>query len=355
VKSSGWLGAWLVLALVLSAREVRGLPFLGRITNRNAGLSGTLLDFTNRHGADRRIWSEALHQRRDLYVYLPPGFDPAKCYPVMVWLHGIMQDEQSFRTYVIGPLDKAMANGILPPMIVAAPDGTITGRPGMFSNSFFINSQAGCFEDYIIQDVWGFLVNHFPIRPEREAHVLAGASMGGFGAYNLAIKHNELFKVAIGIYPPLNLRWVDCHCRYRGNFDPCCWGWRTNVGRGRDVIGVFAGGLVKVRSRVMLNPLFHRSPDTVARLSEENPAEMILRGQLRPGDLDLFVAYGGRDAFNLDAQVESFLYLARAYGIAVAVLYEPNGRHNLATAERVVPAILDWLAPLVAPYAPPTE
>ena len=33
------------------------------------------------------------------------------------------------------------------------------------TNSFFINSNAGNFEDYIVQDVWSFLVANYPIRP----------------------------------------------------------------------------------------------------------------------------------------------------------------------------------------------
>jgi hypothetical protein len=87
-------------------------------------------------------------------------------------------------------------------------------------------------------------------------------------------------------------------------------------------------------------------------MSEENPAEMILRGQLQPGALDLFVAYGGKDEFNLDAQIESFLYLARSHGICVSVYYERRGRHDTATALRAIPSIINWLAPLVAPYSP---
>ena len=91
------------------------------------------------HGADRRIWSEALHQCRDMYVYLPPGFDPAKSYPVMLWFHGFLQDEQEFLNDVAVPIDRAVAGGDLPPLIVAAPDGTLKGRAALLGgNSFFI-------------------------------------------------------------------------------------------------------------------------------------------------------------------------------------------------------------------------
>jgi len=58
-------------------------------------LVGTLIDHTRNHGSDKRIWSAALCQKRDLYVYLPPRFDPKCRYPVMIWLHGIIRDERS--------------------------------------------------------------------------------------------------------------------------------------------------------------------------------------------------------------------------------------------------------------------
>src|SRR5262249_8003242 len=153
------------------------------------------------------IWSEALCQKRDLYVYLPPCFDSSKCYPVMLWLHGFAQDEHSFLEQVVRPLDRAIWEGRLPPLIVAAPDGTIDGKSHCIitfnHGSFYINSKAGAFEDYIMHDVWGFVLANYPILPQREAHVIAGASMGGGAAYNLAIKYRDQFGIVFGVYPPL--------------------------------------------------------------------------------------------------------------------------------------------------------
>src|SRR5580704_9367501 len=41
----------------------------------NVQLNGKVLDFTHNHGGDYRIWSWALCEKRDLYVYLPPCFN----------------------------------------------------------------------------------------------------------------------------------------------------------------------------------------------------------------------------------------------------------------------------------------
>jgi hypothetical protein len=72
---------------------------------------------------------------------------------------------------------------------------------------------------------------------------------------------------------------------------------------------------------------------------------------LQPGELDLYAAYGGKDEFNIGAQVESFLYRATERGIKVGVAFDPNGRHNEESARRLLPAAFEWIGPLVAPYA----
>lgn len=61
----------------------------------NSRLQGQVLDFTNNHGADRRIWSPALCQKRDLYVYVPPRYDPKKAYPLFIFLHGLGKTSSS--------------------------------------------------------------------------------------------------------------------------------------------------------------------------------------------------------------------------------------------------------------------
>ncbi len=334
----------LITVLSCQAHPIRNL-YLLKCANRH--LHGYVVDHTHNHGADRRIWSEALHEKRDMYVYLPPCYDPCKQYPVMIWLHGFAQDEHSFLEGVVRHIDKAIYNGELPPMIVAAPDGSIDGDGCLISKgSFYINTKAGNFEDYVICDVWPFLLANYPILPQRDFHILAGASMGGGGAYNLAIKHRDQFKIVIGIYPPLNTRWVDCHGQYRSHFDPDCWGWRTDVHRGHEVVARF-GGVIAVRLKDLIDPIVNRKDpeEALEDISRENPIEMIDRLDLQEGELSMYVGYGGKDQFHIDAQVESFLYRAREKGLCIHVDYIPNGRHDAHTAYKLLPDIAQWLRP----------
>ena len=149
-------------------------------------IQGTLLDFTANHGRDKRVFSPSLGMCRDVYVYLPPCFDPSVKYPVVFFLQGYGHDERAF-FYVVPPLDKAIRDGKVPGVIVIAVDGSIDGRSGFIrkaKSSFYINSKAGNFEDYLMNDIWNWAHERFPLRPEREAHVLVGVSMGGGAAFN---------------------------------------------------------------------------------------------------------------------------------------------------------------------------
>jgi pimeloyl-ACP methyl ester carboxylesterase len=340
----GWWGQVLGLGL-LTAASSWGLGRQVDLEALHRQLAGQVLDFTHNHGQDRRIWSSALGQFRDLYVYLPPGFRPDRCYPVVLWLHGLGEDERSFLSTGLPLVDAAIAHGQLPPLLLAIPDGNVadTRRCLIPRHSAFLNTLAGPYEDYLYDDVWSFVRRQFPVCPERQAHWVGGVSIGGAAAYHLAIKHREEFAGAFGIFPPLNFRWVDCHGNYFGNFNPCCWGWRTSVANGHETVGKYYG-IIRIPLRKVVYPLYGRGPEVIARLQADNPLEMLDQYDVRPGDLQLFVAYGGRDEFNLDAQIESFLYRARQRGLEVAVRYDPWGHHNRRTALRFAPDLIAWLA-----------
>jgi len=340
----------LVLAVLLSfavePARASGIFGLGELARTNRCLKGQVVDFTFNHGKDRRIWSQALCAKRDLYVYLPPGFDPGKKYMLAIFLHGAGQDEQFFLKSVVKQFDEAIADGKIPPVIIAAPDGAMKGRPSYFSlATFFANTDAGRYEDYLMQDVWNFLMTNFPIRPEREAHSLIGVSMGGSAAFTQAIKHKDKIKIAMGVMPALNVRWVDCHGRYEAPFDPGCWGWRTQV-RPFEVVGR-PKEILKIRFCNLYGALIGHGPDAMAKLSQFNPIEVMDQYDLMPGELDLYIAYGGKDEFNIPAQVESFLYRAKERGIHVGVDFDPNGRHDEESGRRLLPPAMRWVLPLL--------
>ncbi|MCS7046667.1 MAG: alpha/beta hydrolase-fold protein [Gemmataceae bacterium] len=321
---------------------------LGRFAKRTPVLEdrfhGQVLDFTCNHGVDRRIEAPSLGEKRDLYVYLPPRYDPAKKYPFIFWLHGIEQDEKGFLEHGLPQVDDAIACGKLVPAIIAIPDGSLRGRPGYFSpNSGFLNSRAGHFEDFLFNDVYDFIRRNFAIRPERQAHVLAGVSIGGGAAFHHGIVRRSEFGVVVGFFPPLNLRWRGCHGGYFANFDPDTWCWREHYHLGLRPVGKFYCGLVSVPWRRLVHPLYGHGNEVVPQLARDNPIELLDAYDVKEGELAMLIAYGGRDQFNIDAQVESFLERARQRGLTVHVIHEPSGRHDVRTALAMLPAAIGWL------------
>src|SRR5216683_589527 len=98
--------------------QAHGLGPKTNLDRVNRGLQGRVVDYTANHGTNRAIYSPALGERRDLYVYLPPCYDPGQHYPLMLWLHGFNQDEESFIQGVVQAIDRAIQEGKLPPLIV---------------------------------------------------------------------------------------------------------------------------------------------------------------------------------------------------------------------------------------------
>ena len=322
------------------------------VADLNKKLAGRVLDFTANHRHDRRICSPALGEKRDVYVYLPPGYDGTTPYPLMIWLHGIGQDEKNF-LYVAEKIDEAVRRGTFPPIVVVAPDGSVDGRPCLYnSGSFFVNSKAGRFEDWITDDVYDFAHKTFRLRPEREANVISGGSMGGSGAFILGFKHREKFGQIVGIMPGLNARYQDCHGDYHADYDPNCVGWRTKF-RPLMVLGRFKG-LIPVRQGWLIRPLFDRGENPLAFIIAHNPIEMLDAYRIRPNEFGIFIGYGTADELNLDAQAEQFADAARCRGIPLTLVAVQGGKHSTtSTGLKVFPHLGLWLTERLRPYLPP--
>jgi S-formylglutathione hydrolase FrmB len=356
VSNLRWVAA--VGVLVLAAPPAPAVAHVFHASTReqvndlNRALTGTVLDYTANHGADRRIWSAALGRKRDVYVYLPPGYDGRTPFPVMFWFHGLEQDEKDFLS-AVPYFDREIAAGRMPPFVIVCPDGSIKGRPSFLrAGSFYLNTDAGRFEDYVMQDVWGFVRRTFAIHPDRGAHVMAGGSMGGFAAYNLGIKYRAEFRVLVGVLPPLNLRYVNCRGQYFAPYDPNCVAFRQEF-RPREVIGRFYG-VIKVRSGRVIAPLVGvRNPNAMQIVARENPIEMLAAYDVRPGECAMFVGYGDQDEFNIHAQCRHFLDVARGRGLAVTAVEVPGGRHSTETGVQMLPALAEFLTREVGAFTPP--
>lgn len=159
--------------------------------------------------------SDALGVDKPVVIYLPRGYDsqPARHWPVFYYLHGLGGNETNWTQH--GNLG-ATADQLGLAAIVVMPDG---------DDDFYIDSRApidydqcmkdgsGLFgpdrephdttcvharnyETYIAKDLVGWVDGHYHTLARRDGRAIAGLSMGGFGAMELALRHPDEFAAA---------------------------------------------------------------------------------------------------------------------------------------------------------------
>jgi len=148
-----------------------------------------------------RVQSRALKRNpledpteRDLYVYLPPGYehDSSRTYPALLALVGYMGTGGMF--FNVNPfgedlktrLDRLIATGKCLPAIVVAPD-CFTKVGG---NQYINSTATGRYEDYLLHEIIPFVCKNYPIKNWG----VFGKSSGGFGAMALGMRHPDVFK-----------------------------------------------------------------------------------------------------------------------------------------------------------------
>ena len=73
-------------------------------------------------------------------------------------------------------------------------------------NSSYINMERGeCFLDYIGEELPDFISNMFPVSRERDHTWIAGLSMGGYGAWRVALAYPERFGFAASLSGALEI------------------------------------------------------------------------------------------------------------------------------------------------------
>jgi S-formylglutathione hydrolase FrmB len=307
----------------------------------NASIRGHIVDFTLHRGCDRRFWSDSLSLPRDMFVYLPPDYDPEQAYPLFLWIHGFGGDEEQFTRQVVRALDNAIVSSAMPPVIAVCPDCSVPSRWKPWrQGSWCINGKQGRWEDYVIDDVFGFVTRHFRIRPEPEAHVIAGWSMGGYTAYNLGLKHPDKFRVLVGVYPNLNIRYADKDGHWGAPFSPETIGSLEELRWGHWLGRYPKPWRFPVNAGVVYWPAFGQGKEAIARMSEENPYELLDRLDIQPGQHDMYIAYGRQDEYHVDNQIDSFLDKATRRGLDIWVRYDPAGHHSSEYVNECMPDVL---------------
>lgn len=142
-------------------------------------------------------------QKRSFLVYLPYSYrtpqGQKKHYPVLYLLHGSPGQPKDWLNggQASQSADTLIATGQIPELLLVIPDGN--GRPGAtpeWANSF---DQHQRIETYVTSDLIQYVDKHYRTIPDAAHRGLAGLSMGGFGAMNIAVHHPNLFGWVISL------------------------------------------------------------------------------------------------------------------------------------------------------------
>src|ERR1700726_1797453 len=134
-----------------------------------------------------RILKQAVHY----CVQLPPGYDaresPPRRYPVLYFLHGLGQNEQTlFSTGGWSVIEDLRRQHKIDDFLVVAPEG---------KRSFYINSPGDSlrYSDFFLQEFIRYIESRYRVRAGRKGRAITGVSMGGYGALRFAFAHPEMF------------------------------------------------------------------------------------------------------------------------------------------------------------------
>lgn len=139
-------------------------------------------------------------------LYLPPGYAPGGSvrYPVLYLLHG-RGDKMTAWNTIKPDLDRLIREGRIPAVIAIMPDAPASRRAGYYIDSQFTGAAELPAGEALESAFTGDLVAHidatYPTKTDRLSRIIAGYSMGGYGALRYSLAHPELFGAAIVLSP----------------------------------------------------------------------------------------------------------------------------------------------------------
>ncbi len=283
--------------------------------------------------------SAALGVEKDVVVYLPAGYaaQPDKKWPVFYYLHGLAGNETNWTDLDLDENADAMNLGA----IVVMPDG---------DNSFYTDSatpldydacmrdgtglfvpnapkKATCvrtpnYEQYIVEDLIAWVDATYHTIATKQGRAIAGLSMGGFGALQLAMRHPDLFAATAS----------------HSGVDALLYVGPDPYVAGKVVLGDDPKKVPKDPFSQWIASIFGSD---IANWRAHDPAALVEK--LEPGALAIYLDCGTEDDFRLHngAQYLHDLLLAKKIDHA---WYIGPGRHDGAFWRARVPLSLTFLA-----------
>lgn len=186
-------------------------------------LAATVFAPVDEHGAKVErltLHSKAVDRDLEVAVVVPAKAPPRGERPLLVFLHGRGGSEETFTGNEAVYAGLAKLGRKAP--VVAFPDGG--------DHSYWHDRRGGAWGRYVMREVIPKVERRFGTDPRRVA--IGGISMGGFGAYDLALLHPQRFCAVGGHSPAL---WFEGGETAPGAFDSA-----ADFNR-NDVVGMVSG------------------------------------------------------------------------------------------------------------------
>jgi len=235
--------------------------------------------------------SKVLRRSVRYCALLPSSYDidKARRYPVLYYLHGLGDNEQSLLNLGGWNLvENLREKNTIGEFLILAPEG---GR------SFFINSRDARlrYEDFFIREFVPAMEAKFRARAGRASRAITGVSMGGYGALHMAMKYPQMF-VAVSSHMGALIKQI-----------PAALTDARDLGRGLNFLSEVFG---QPFDRAFWD---RNSPFTLARQA---------RGLSR---LKIYFDCGDEDGFGFDAGTVAFHELLKSRGVAHEFHIYPGG------------------------------
>ncbi len=144
-------------------------------------------------------------------IYTPPGFSPAKKFPVLYLLHGASGDENNWvqAIHADAILDNLYADKKLAPMLVVMPSSLSVASREQAGDSRDAKARASmAFGDVLLRDLIPFVESKYPALTDREHRALAGLSMGAGAALATGLTNSDKF-AWVGAFSGAGRRWSE--------------------------------------------------------------------------------------------------------------------------------------------------
>lgn len=254
------------------------------------------------------IRAPSLPRPARVLVLLPPSYaaQPARRYPVLYFLHDSYGGARTLESHgVAAALEARMADGRVPEFLVVA-----VGAEGSWFSDFHDGSRR--YERFLTEDLPREVAARYRVRPEPASRGITGISMGGYGAFKIALKHPGLY----GSVSALSGALIP--------FDP------EDLARYNWFV------------RWTLRRVFGSDPKDNG--FADNDVWRILRGlRFERPPFAAHLRAGTSDFYGLDGVASQFGAFLIDHGVPTTVVLEPGG-HDWAYWSRALLSIADWHA-----------